>query len=100
MIAEWYYMMMLSNGNIFHVTGHLRGEFTGIIAEWYSTYIMRSIEYGFPDGKVHGANLGPVCPRWAPLTLLSGFLLNGIKHVLRSIKSSWIIAEYATYPFY
>ena len=28
--AEWVYgMMMSSNGNIFHVTGHLCGEFTG-----------------------------------------------------------------------
>ena len=66
MIAEWYYMMTSSNGNIFHVAGHLCGEFTGIIAVWYSTYIICSIEYGFPHGKVHVANMGPTWVLSAP----------------------------------
>ena len=28
-------MMTSSNGNIFRVTGHLRGEFTGVIVDQY-----------------------------------------------------------------
>ena len=39
----WGYFMMTSNGNIFRVTGHLCGEFTGQRCHWWLCHFWKSL---------------------------------------------------------
>ena len=85
-------MVTSLNGKVFHVTGHLWGEFTG--HQWIP--LPKA-----PDSKVHGANTGPIWSRQdpggvGPMTFAIWVTRWSLSHVKTCLKHNGTLYSIAT----